>query len=129
MSAKSGGLVLMVAAATSYTLWTKSLLRVAKLVAVRWYNRAGGPSLLSIGYTTLGAAFVQVHPLILMLNGFDGEIVFPGIIGNTPYGFAADTTAGTGTLGNIIARASLAGAVATEVQIEGFVEEDDYDRD
>ena len=113
-----------IVAATSYVLWLKSPLRVAHLLRVHWTNRNAAASALRIGYLTLAAAFVQVHPDIIMLAGFDDEVVFPWPgPGNTRYGFAADTTAITGSLGNIIIQCSVAGAAPADIQVDGDIAE------
>jgi len=123
---KTTGVINILVAATSYTAWTLGLGRRAVIRKIRFHNRTGGNGVLRIGYTTLAAAFVQVLPDITMLNGLDDawdEEHIP-IGGNYPEGFAADTTAGTGTLGDIIIRSDVGGAIPNDVQVTLEVEEE-----
>lgn len=118
----STGLVSVVAANVSTTLHALGAGKRATLKRIRWINRTGGNGFLRIGYTSLAAAFVQVHPDILMINGIDDELELP-VCGNGPQGFSADTTAGTGSLGNLIVQSTVGAAAPTDVQLIGEVEE------
>lgn len=104
--------VTLVLAATSYTLWLKSPGRKAHIRSIRWFSALAGT--LTIGFTSLAAAFVPAYHVLDMLAGLAGEEIFnwPGP-GNTIDGFAADATAITGSLGNIILQASVAGSVVS----------------
>lgn len=118
------GLISIVAAATSTTGFILPLGKRAIIKKIHWRNRSGSNADLTIGYTNLAAAFVAIFPNILMVNGVDdgfeeGELP---IMGNTPEGFMANTTALTGTLGNIILCSSVAGAAPADVQITLEVE-------
>lgn len=117
----SSGLVLIVAAAATTRLFTLGTVvpKRAVIRKVMWHNRSGGNTTLSIGYTTLGAVFTPVLPLIYMVNGLDGELDewhLP-VAGNTPQGFCPDTTLVTGTPGDIDAQAAAAGPAPAEVQV------------
>ena len=115
------GLVTMILAATSYPLHTMptSMPTTAKIRKIMWYNGVGADSLLQIGYTSLAAAFVQTIPNILCLAGFDGELTEADL---PNYEFRPDTTAGTGTLGDIIAQVTVcpAGAITVIIEVEEF---------
>lgn len=123
----TGGIVGLLVAATSYTAWTLSLGKRAVIRKIMWYNNTGGASVLEVGFLTNAAVpvFTAVLPRILMVNGNDGQIPedqLP-IAGNTPEGFQADTTANTGTLGNIIVQATVGGALPTctcIIEVEEF---------
>lgn len=121
----TGGIVGILVAATSYTAWTLSTGKRAIIRKVMWYNNTGGNGFLSIGITTLGAVFTEVLPRILMVNGVEGsmdEDQLP-IAGNSPEGFQSDTTLVTGTLGNIIVRGTVGGALPTctvIIEVEEF---------
>ena len=124
---KSSGLIAMGAAPNvSVNLWTLSLGKKAVIKKVMYINRTVGGGVLRIGYLTLGAVFTAVLPDIFMVAGVDGELTeqeLP-ICGNEMEGFKADTTLVTGSLGNIIAQASVAGAGVLQVQVTIEVEED-----
>ena len=112
------GLISIVVAATSTLGFTANGKKVV-IKKVYWRNRSGANANLTIGYTTLAAAWVPVFPDIQMINGVDGgmeEEELP-IMGNTPEGFIPDTTPVTGTLGDIILRSSVAGAAPADVQV------------
>lgn len=122
----SSGLIEFGAAANITTnLWLTSARKKAVIKKIYWHNRTGGNGMLRIGYLTLGAVFTQVLPDILMLNGFD-DVLEEGelpICGNDRDGFVADTTAVTGTLGYIVAQATVAGAAGVNVHVALEVEE------
>jgi len=125
----SGPLVSMIVANTSYTLYLKGTNenKKTRIKKITWCNRTAGNGVLRIGYTTLAAAFVQVLPDIYMIGGSMNDSMGPDEIpesGNGPDGFIADTTAGTGTLGNVIGQASVAGAAPNDVQVKIEVEEE-----
>ena len=124
---KSSGLIAMGAAPNvSVNLWTLSLGKKAVIKKIMWINRTVGAGVLRIGYLTLAAVFTAVLPDITMVAGVDGEMTeaeLP-ISGNTIEGFQADTTLVTGSLGNIIAQASVAGVAPASVQVTIEVEED-----
>lgn len=123
----TGGLVSIVAAATSTTLHTLSLNKRAKIKKIRANNRTGAIVTLQIGYDTNAGApvFTPVMPDLSLLPGEnwyeEGELP---VCGNTPEGFQADTTVTTGTLGNIIGQASAAAAAPADVQVQIEVEEE-----
>ena len=111
----STGAVDILAANFSYVAWAPSTGKRAIIRKIMWYNNTGAAGYLRIGYLTLGAVFTQVLPNILMVNLADGELgeaEIP-ITGNTREGFYPDTTAGTGTLGNIIVQGTVGGAAPT----------------
>jgi len=133
----SGGLISIVAAGggdgvaagvAAQTLYTLALGKRAVIRKLRWRNRTGAAIQIWIGYgdlTGAGSVFRQVLPSILAVNGIDGELtedMIP-ICGNTPEGFAADTTLITGSAGDIIVEASNAGAAPADVQIIAEIEE------
>jgi hypothetical protein len=123
----TGGLVSCVAAATSYTLHTLSLNKRAQIKKLRAFNHQPGNVRLTIGYLTNAAlpVFTPVMPDILLIAGMDfavPESELP-VCGNTPEGFAADTTATTGTLGDIVCQVSAAGAAPSDVEVQVEVEE------
>lgn len=114
-----------IAANTSYTLHTLSAGKRGILRKLFWINRTGGNGFLRIGYTNLAAAFIQVLPDILMINGIDGQFLEEDlpVCGNSPIGFMANTTLVTGSAGNIIVQCSVGAAAPTDVQISGEIEE------
>jgi len=122
----STALVAMGAAANVTVLvHTQSPGKRAVIKKIIWHNRTGAPGVLRFGFLTLGAVFTQVLPDIFMVAGLDGQLNendLP-ICGNTPQGFAADTTAVTGTLGAIQAQSSVAGVAPADVQVRIEVEE------
>lgn len=113
----------VIAGTGSQTAWTLSTGKRAIIRKIRWRNRTGANSNLRIGYgdrTVAGSVFRQVFPDILMLNGIDDgleEKDLP-ITGNMREGFTVDTTAITGTLGNIIIGASAVAANDVQVMLE-----------
>jgi hypothetical protein len=119
----------MVIANTSYTLYTKGTnenkkTRIKKII---WCNRTVGNGVLRIGYTTLGAAFVQVLPDIYMIGGSMTDVMHEEDIpqcGNAIDGFIASTMPVTGSLGDIVAQASVAGAAPNDVQVRIEIEEE-----
>lgn len=115
-----GPLVSCVVAATSYVLHTLTIGKKAQIQKIMYCNRTAGASLLRIGYLTLGAVFTQVLPDIYMVPTIDGELSALDIplCGNAIDGFKSDTTAVTGTLGNIICQCSVAGAAPADVQVK-----------
>ena len=100
----------------------------AVLRRLMWRNRTPADVDLWIGYgdlTVAGSVFRQTVPTILAITGIDGELTeaeLP-INGNGPEGFSADTTAVTGSTGDILVEASAAGAAPADVQIMAEVEE------
>ena len=115
----------IVIANTTTLLHTLGVGKRAIIRKIMWHNRTGGPGVLRVGYLTLAAAFVPVLPDIYMLNAMDGEMreEYIPICGNGPEGFVADTTAVTGSLGNISAQATVGGAAPADVQVTLEVEE------
>lgn len=131
----SSGLISIIAAgvvapSNASTLWLLSPGKRAIIKKIMWINRTGGGGFLRIGYDdrvapVAGPNFTQVLPDILMVAGVDGamrEEDLP-ICGNTREGFAVDTTANTGTVGNIMAESSVGGAAPNDVMVEIEVEE------
>lgn len=120
------GLISVVAAATTTRLFTLGTVSTKKAIIrkIFWHNRTGGNGTLSIGYLTLGAVFTPVLPLILMLNGIDGQLeeVDIPITGNTVEGFCAERTLVTGSLGNIDCQTSVGGAAPADVLVSIEVE-------
>ena len=79
---------------------------------VAWYNQIGINGILLIGYgdrTVVGSLFRQVYVPIRMVNDVDDVLEDPPLMGNTPEGFMIDTTAVTGTLGDIYVECTTAG--------------------
>ena len=116
------------ALANQVTLHTLSTGKRAVIRKLMITNRTGGNVNVWIGYgdlTVAASVFRQTMPSIFMANGMDTELTEDQIPlnGNTPQGFAADTTAITGSNGNIIAEASNAAAAPADVQIIAEVEE------
>ena len=116
------------ALANQVTLHTLSTGKRAVIRKLRWCNRTGANVNIWIGYgdlTVAASVFRQTMPDILAVNGVDGELTEEQIPlnGNMPQGFAADTTAITGSNGNILAEASNAAADPADVQIIAEVEE------
>lgn len=116
--------------ATGFTAWTLSTGKRAIIRKIMWRNRTGGNGNLLVGYgdrTVAGSIFRQVMPSIFMVNGIDGELteVEIPIVGNFIEGFKADTTAVTGTVGNIIVETDCAGvgAAPTDAQVLMEIEE------
>jgi len=118
----STGVVSITVPLATTTLWMTSAAKKARIRKIRWMNRTGGNGYLRIGYLTLGAVFTPVLPDILMVNLVDDGLE-PPICGNDRDGFVADTTVVTGTLGYIMAQATVAGAAPADVQVELEVEE------
>lgn len=120
-----GPLTSVTVAATTTLLHTLSTNKKAQIKKIMWNNRTGGNGVLRIGYLTLGAVFTQVLPDIFMVNGIDGELTEDDIplCGNAADGFKADTTAVTGTLGNIVCQCSVGAAAPTDVQVKVEVDE------
>lgn len=121
----SSGLVSIVAAATSTVLWILSAGKKAVVKKLIVHNHQGAAVTLQIGHLTLGGAFTPDVVDFYCLAGIDNvwtEFELP-IFGNTREGFCADTTPVTGTLGNIIAQASAAGADPADVEVCIEVEE------
>jgi len=116
------GIVSITVALTTTTLWMTSAGKKARIKKIRWMNRTVGNSFLRIGYLTLGAVFTPVIPDILMVSLIDDEMV-PPICGNDRDGFVADTTALTGTLGYVVAQATVAGVAPNDIQVELEIEE------
>jgi len=117
-----------VALANQVTLWTTSIGKRAIIRKIMATNRTPGPVWLWIGYgdlTVAASVFRQVLPSIRLINGFDTVLMETEIPigGNMPEGFTADTTAVTGTNGNIIAESSAAAAAPNDVQVKIEVEE------
>jgi hypothetical protein len=85
---------------------------------IAWYNQIGINGILLVGYgdrTVAGSLFRQVYVPITIVNGVD-DMLEPPIFGNTPEGFMIDTTAVTGTLGDIYVECTTVGiGVATPV--------------
>jgi len=115
------------AANTSYIAWLLSTGKKAVIKKIMWINRTGGNGYLRVGYLTNAAVpvFTQVLPDIMMVNGIDGQLTEAELplCGNRPEGFCADTTANTGTLGNIIIQGSVGGAPANDVMVTLEIEE------
>ncbi len=94
---------------------------------IAWRNRIGINGDLLIGFgdrTVAGSLFRQVFPRILMVNGVHDEWVAPPIMGNTREGFMVDTTAVTGTLGDIYVESDtvgIAGGTPVEFTIEAEI--------
>lgn len=90
---------------------------------IGWRNRIAVNANLLIGYgdrTGAGSVFRQVYPSILMVTGVDGVLAEEelAVMGNGPEGFVVDTTAVTGSLGNIIVETDgAAGAAPLDVQV------------
>ena len=122
----STGLISIVAAATTTLCWTLGTNKTARIVKLVVRNRAGANIDLTIGYTTLGAVWTPVAPNFQCLAGGGPdiwtELELPPM-GNTPFGFQADTTAVTGTAGNIQVRSSAAAAAPADVQVMMEIEE------
>lgn len=118
----SSGVVSITIALTTTPLWLTSAGKKAKIKKISWINRTVGNGFLRIGYLTLAAAFVPVLHDILMVSLID-DWMEPPICGNDRDGFVADTTALTGTLGYIVAQATVAGAAPADVQVVLEVEE------
>ena len=121
----SGGLVSIVAAATSTVVHTLSLNKRAVVKKLRVFNHQANPITLQLGHLTLGAVFTPDTPDFLCPAGIDSfweEDELP-IFGNTPEGFKSDATPVTGTLGNVIAQASAAAAVPNDIEVQVEVEE------
>lgn len=117
----SSGLITIQNSLVDNTLFTLSTSKTERAVIrkIAWINRTGANTFLRIGHTTLGGVFTQDLPDILMLAGIDGQWTEPElpICGNTPEGFAPNTTLVTGTLGNIIGRAVASAATPNDVQV------------
>lgn len=110
-------------AGTAHTLSTGKRAVIKKIV---WLNRAATGRLL-IGFgdrTVTGSLFRQTLPSILMLSGIDGEMGEDEIPngGNTPEGFQTDTTAVTGTIGNILVETDAVGVGAAPVNVQVRIE-------
>lgn len=104
---------------------TLSPTKRAIIKKIRWHNRVPANGMLRVGYLNPAAVFVQVLPDILMTAGVDdalNEADIP-IVGNGPEGFVADTTAGTGTTGDIYCESTVAGAAGVNVHVVIEVEE------
>ena len=107
-----------------------SLGKRAVIKKIMWRNRIGVNADLYVGYgdlTGAGSLFRRVLPLILMVNGVDGELDEPNIPmgGNAPQGFQADTTLVTGSSGNILVECITVGIGAgTPVEVRIEVEEE-----
>ena len=108
------------------TAWILTAGRVAVIRKIRWHNRSGLNGNLLVGFgdrTVAGSLFRQVLPNIWMINGIDDAIeeAFLPIAGNSVNGFQVDTTAVTGSIGNILVEstyATIAGGTPVEVIIE-----------
>ncbi len=90
-----------------------------------WYHALGFGATLLIGYgdrTVAGSLFRQVFPTINMVSGQFGWWDDPPIMGNTPEGFMIDTTAVTGTLGNVLIESPTAGIGAAPNNVFVIVE-------
>lgn len=118
------------AVTNAQTAWSLSSGKRAIIRKIRWRNRSGANANLLIGYgdlTPAGSLFRQVFPSILMLAGTDGELTEDQIpiMGNSREGFAADTTAVTGTTGDILVETDAAGvgAAPNDVQVIMEIEE------
>lgn len=123
---QSGPLVSIVAAATDAILFILGTATAQRAIIrkIMVMNHQAAPITLQIGFTTLGAVFTPVLPDLYCINGIESswtEEELP-ICGNTPEGFQADATAVTGTLGNIIAQASAAGAIPLDIEVRIEVE-------
>ena len=108
----TGGLVDILVANTTYPAFNLSPGKPAVIKKIMWFNNTGGNGFLRIG-ATIAAVFTQLLPSILMVNGVDGELgedEIP-ICGNTPEGFAPDTTPATVTTGNIVVQATVGAAI------------------
>ena len=124
MARQSGGLIDILAANTSYIAFILPAGRRAVIKKIMWYNNTGGNGFLRIG-ATVAAAFTQLLPSILMVNGVDGELgeaEIP-ICGNAPEGFFADTTVATLTTGDIVVQGTVGAAIPNcrvilEVEVE-----------
>jgi hypothetical protein len=116
----------VVAANTSYILHSLSTNKRGIVRKLHWINRTGGNGFLRVGYLSLAAAFVQCSPDILMINNIDdgyGEDDIPPWGNSEEGGFVANTTALTGTLGNIIIQCSVGGAAPADVMVSAEIEE------
>lgn len=132
----TGGLVNIVAVgvlapSNAVALFTLATAKVQKAIIrkIVWMNRTGGPGFLRIGYNDRtpapgGPNFVQVLPDIMMVAGIDGELQEDDlpICGNSIEGFVVDTTAITGTTGDIMAEATVGAAGLNSVQVQVEVE-------
>ena len=118
-------IVSVIAANTSYTLWLTSPHNKAVIRKIMAMNRTGAACYLNIGYLNLSATFVPVMPPIYLPNNIDVELEEHNIpqIGNTVDGFCADTTASTGTLGNIIIQCTAGAAAPNNVLVTAEIEE------
>lgn len=121
----TGGLVSCVAAATTYTLHTLSTGKRAIVRKISAFNHQAVAVRLQIGYLTLGAVFTPCLPDIYLVTGMDLRLTEDEIpvCGNSPEGFIADTTAVTGTLGNISCQVSAAAAAPADIEVQVEVEE------
>lgn len=114
-------------AATAHTLSTGKRAVIKKIM---WRNNSLTNGFLLVGYgdrTVAGSLFRQVLPSILMLAGIDGEMSELDIPngGNTPEGFQTDTTAVTGTVGNILVETDAAGVGAIPANVQVKIEVDE----
>ena len=118
------GMINILVALTSYTLWTVSTGKRSILKRIMWANRTGANGYLRIGYIDNTPAFVPVLPDILMLGGPCIEDVMDvPLCGNSPEGFCLDATVGAGSTGLIVIQCTVGGADPAQVQISGVVEE------
>lgn len=124
IGADGGAIANFVAAFTMPTQEVKRLV----IRKIMWRNRTGGNANLFVGYgdrTAVGSLFRRVMPLILMINGFDGELdeLNIPIAGNRNEGFVQDATIPTGTNGNIMVGTDAAAVgVGTPVEVTLEVE-------
>ena len=122
ISAGDGGAI-----ANNVLSWNLSTGKRAVLKKILWRNRTGGNGNLLVGYadrTVAGALFRQVLGSILMVNGVDGELREEDlpICGNSREGFVIDTTAVTGTIGDIYLGTDCAGVGAAPGNVQVVLE-------
>ena len=120
----AAGVVSVILGATSYIVWATTPNRKSVIRKIMWYDAGTGGCTLRFGYLNLGAVFVPCLPAIVTVNGMDGQLDQNNIpmCGNASGGFIAETTAVTGTLGNIIVQGTGAG-IAAGIQVQIEVEE------
>lgn len=123
----TGGLVSVVAAATSTEVYILSTGKTCVIKKIRAYNNTGGTVTLTVGYLTNASTpvFTQVMPTLTLLQGENNWIEddLP-ICGNTNEGFHNDNTTNTGTDGSIYVQVSASAASPNDVQIQVEVEEE-----
>lgn len=92
---------------------------------IAWWSGIGINAQLLIGYadrTLAGALFRQVLPTIAMLPNLNDEWQDPPLAGNTRQGFMIDTTATTGSLGDIYVECPTAGIGAAPANVFVVIE-------